>query len=318
MIELKSLDRLKSQLLVSGLQQSNQPLYQVIFQLIDTVRQLTNEINGEISGGGSGSLSGNSFVTTENEQVLLPNSRQITAGSGIGFNNDGKRLIINAAVLSGNDGFDGEPGPIGPPGIKGEQGIPGLMGIPGLDGEDGEIGPVGPQGLQGIQGNIGPVGTSIMPLFNEVEEMECNHISIAGLFSLSEGIWTLVPYNAANFTTASGGVTWTVNLADQVAFAYMLIKKTMFIRYTFNSTSVSAPVASLRFKIPGGGIVKAGSGSVTGFAYGVVDNGGAVGLGLNFVAQGTDYVSLFNVGNANWSTSTNNTSVAGYALVEID
>lgn len=159
MIELKALDRLKSQLLISGLQQSNQPLYQVIFQLIDTVRQLTNEVNAEINGGGSGSVSGSSYVTTENEQVLLPNSRQIAAGNGIGFNNDGKRLIINAAVQSGIDGQDGEPGIPGPPGIPGMIGPIGPIGIgiPGLDGEDGENGIPGPQG---IQGPIGPPGIS--------------------------------------------------------------------------------------------------------------------------------------------------------------
>lgn len=166
-IEIKSLDRLKSQLLVSGLQQTNQPLYQVIVQLITTLRQVVDEVNEEVSGGGSGSISGSSYVTTENEQVFLPNSRQIVPGTGIGFNNDGKRLIINSAVQSGNDGQDGEPGPIGPPGIPGINGLIGPMGPMGPPGFDayydnieswGPPGPTGATGITGAQGSMGPPG----------------------------------------------------------------------------------------------------------------------------------------------------------------
>ena len=48
MPKIEALDRLKSQLLASGVQQKNQPLYQVINQLIDFLRQSINEVQGQI------------------------------------------------------------------------------------------------------------------------------------------------------------------------------------------------------------------------------------------------------------------------------
>jgi len=48
-----NLDRLKSQLLISGLQIKDNPLYQVINQLIDATRDLQSTVSG-ISGGGGG------------------------------------------------------------------------------------------------------------------------------------------------------------------------------------------------------------------------------------------------------------------------
>lgn len=173
-IEVKSLDRLKFQLLVSGIQQSNQPLYQVIVQLINTLRQVVDETNTEISGGGSGSVSGGSYVTIEDEQATLPNSKQISAGNGISFNINGKKIIINASMLQELDAFDNdiEPGLPGPPGSIGLQGIQGIQGIPGLDGLDGEFGPIGPPGLQGLIGLQGPAGIASggIPIINEIEE----------------------------------------------------------------------------------------------------------------------------------------------------
>lgn len=59
---LSQLDRLQSQLLTSGIQQTNQPLYQVINQLITYLRTTaglaTAAVNSGSSGGGGGSPSG--------------------------------------------------------------------------------------------------------------------------------------------------------------------------------------------------------------------------------------------------------------------
>src|SRR4030095_11765710 len=137
MPDIAALDRLKSQLLTSGLQERNNALYQVINQLIDFLRQNINSITATIgsTGGGGGAIASQTFVTTNNDQATLPNSRQITAGFGIQFNETGTRLIISASIPMPRDGQDGERGPIGPPGIQGLQGPQGIMGPPGSSAE---------------------------------------------------------------------------------------------------------------------------------------------------------------------------------------
>lgn len=158
------LDRLKSQLLSSGLQQENFALFQVINQLIDVLR---DEIATTQAALGSGSpvippppipLPLATFLT-KNIEPGLPNSRQVIAGSGIQFNDSpGNRRVISSAIPFVIDGFDGEEGPIGPRGLTGDIGLIGPSGIPGLDGMDGDI---GAKGIPGIQGPIGLTGLSI-------------------------------------------------------------------------------------------------------------------------------------------------------------
>jgi hypothetical protein len=100
---IPQLDRLKAQLLTSGLQEKNQPLYQVINQLIDTLRQGVNELSSQIT----------SIVNTTTPS---------TAGT----------VITNGgfAMRDGEDGIDGFDGM---PGLRGPAGPPGLMGPPGMD-----------------------------------------------------------------------------------------------------------------------------------------------------------------------------------------
>jgi hypothetical protein len=54
-----NLDRLKSTLLTSGLQQTNNPLFQLISQLIDYLRKLQQVTDAAIaSSGGGGAVNG--------------------------------------------------------------------------------------------------------------------------------------------------------------------------------------------------------------------------------------------------------------------
>lgn len=178
------LQRLKSVLNTSGLQQKDPPLYQVIVNLLDAVQGIQNNvitITG--GGGGGGSLANKTYVTVDNELATLPFSRRIVAGAGITFNNDGQRLIVNASLPldsgGGGEGGEGEQGPPGPQGLQGAAGSPGIMGmagamgppgldcecevpdqliIPGVKGDPGSAGPAGATGPQGIIGPPGPPG----------------------------------------------------------------------------------------------------------------------------------------------------------------
>ena len=93
-----SIDRLKAQLLTSGLSQKDQPLFQVINQLIDAVRSSlfgVEALNNSSSSGGGGSS------TIINNTIL----------SGLGF-----------GISDGEDGLDGIPGVQGPRGLVGPSG----------------------------------------------------------------------------------------------------------------------------------------------------------------------------------------------------
>jgi hypothetical protein len=97
------LDRLKAQLLTSGLQQRNQALYQVINQLIDTMRQGLDNVESQI----------NNIVN-----ITTPPS--------------GGTIVVNGGFLA-RDGEDGIDGFDGMPGLRGLNGIAGPMGPPGMD-----------------------------------------------------------------------------------------------------------------------------------------------------------------------------------------
>lgn len=162
------LDRLKSQLLISGVQQENNALYQVIVQLIDYLRNNINTVDNLLGSPTGipgappvippGGLLGVTYLTKNPETGLLPNSKQLIAGSGIQFNDAGNRRIISTALphsIDGEDGIDGLPGIQGFQGIRGisgKDGIPGIDGFDGIDGIDGIQGLIGPRGITGING----------------------------------------------------------------------------------------------------------------------------------------------------------------------
>src|SRR5262245_22413088 len=174
-ITAQAIDRLKAQLLTSGLSQQNQALFQVINQLIGAVRQSlanTEAITGGDSGGGGG-VTGATFLTETDETASLPNSRQLVAGAGINIQStpNGRMVIHTAIPLGGDGGEGGEDGPPGPPGKDGRDGAPGAPGanavsflyaFDGIDGEDAPIIP-GPTGSQGIQGTPGVIGSPGIP-----------------------------------------------------------------------------------------------------------------------------------------------------------
>jgi|PlaIllAssembly_1097288.scaffolds.fasta_scaffold00172_8 hypothetical protein len=173
-----TLDRLKSQLLTSGLQQENFALFQVINQLIDFLRNevaaTEAAISGSSGGGGGAGLLGATYLT-KNKEVLLPNSLQVLPGAGIQFNDAGGRRIISAAMPFGLDGGgEAEDGPPGPPGIDGKMGVDGTPGRDGiqfipLDGEDGVD---GEPGLPGATGGAGPTGAAGAPGIPGIDGLE--------------------------------------------------------------------------------------------------------------------------------------------------
>jgi len=140
------LDRLKANLLTSGLQKQNAALYQVINQLINSFKEF-QEIITNISGGDTINTN-----TTEVTNIIQ---------------------FLNSSDGDGGDsGSDTIPGPPGIAGSAGATGSPGAVGPSGAvilpeDGQDGEYfppiqGPQGNQGVQGLTGDSGPVGPMLL------------------------------------------------------------------------------------------------------------------------------------------------------------
>jgi hypothetical protein len=79
--------RLLTQLNVTGLQQSNQPLYQVLSQLIQAVKSFeTTTVDTATSTGGSvTALLTKTYLTATDETGTLINSRELLAGTHITF-----------------------------------------------------------------------------------------------------------------------------------------------------------------------------------------------------------------------------------------
>jgi hypothetical protein len=83
---VRRLGKLQSTLLTSGLQQRDQPLYQVINQLIKAVIDASSDTIATIdSGGGGGATSDDTFITVDDELATLPQSSQLVAGDNVTF-----------------------------------------------------------------------------------------------------------------------------------------------------------------------------------------------------------------------------------------
>lgn len=95
---IADLDRLKANLLTSGLQNKDSALYQVINQLIDATKQVQALVNANIAAVSAAippSSAAYSYLTENDDSANLPNARQLLAGVNITFDDTivGQRTI---------------------------------------------------------------------------------------------------------------------------------------------------------------------------------------------------------------------------------
>jgi hypothetical protein len=233
-----TIDRLKAQLLTSSLQQQNQALFQVINSLIDAAREslaAANSLTDPASGGGS--ILSQSFLTIDNDQATLPNSRRIQAGPGITFNLDGKRLLISLGIpILGLSDEEGPEGPMGPQGPQGIRGLQGTIGPPGLDGYEGEDGAVGPPGLPGIQGATGPAGQSTVFPYSLIEGEVSDPYESPLIANIANPNLELIAFTPT--LTASTG-TWTIGAGSVACYAIKLGRQLIALALDFENTTLS-------------------------------------------------------------------------------
>jgi hypothetical protein len=244
-----TIDRLKAQLLTSSLQQQNQALFQVINSLIDAAREslaAANSLTDPASGGGS--ILSQSFLTIDNDQATLPNSRRIQAGPGITFNLDGKRLLISLGIpILGLSDEEGPEGPMGPQGPQGIRGLQGTIGPPGLDGYEGEDGAVGPPGLPGIQGATGPAGQSTVFPYSLIEGEVSDPYESPLIANIANPNLELIAFTPT--LTASTG-TWTIGAGSVACYAIKLGRQLIALALDFENTTLSVTPTTIFFTLP--------------------------------------------------------------------
>lgn len=100
MASVNAIQRLKAQLLTSGLSQKDQTLFQIINQLIDSLGATATEVNvtaGSITPAGAPKAA--TYLTSGVEVASLPNSRQLLAGTNVTFDDTvANERTINVAT----------------------------------------------------------------------------------------------------------------------------------------------------------------------------------------------------------------------------
>lgn len=96
---LEIISRLRTQLVTSGLQKRDNPLFQVINQLIGLLQDVGNNAQTAINNIDTG-LADADFITWTDESTLLPNSRNLLAGTGITFDDS----IANERTINSSAG----------------------------------------------------------------------------------------------------------------------------------------------------------------------------------------------------------------------
>lgn len=129
------------------------------------------------------------------------------------------------------------------------------------------------------------------------------------------GAWTMVPFNAANFT-ANGAMTWTVESGDIGNVSYTRIGDVVFMQVWLNTTSVGGtPNTTLSMAFPAGLASQAGNGSFSG-SYHYQDNG-TYGTGLWTVLSSVAAVNFFKQDLSSWQAATNTTTIHAMVIFRV-
>lgn len=128
--------------------------------------------------------------------------------------------------------------------------------------------------------------------------------------------WVTPTFSAGNFT-ANGAMTWSVDSADVVTYAYSIVGKTMWLMVVINDTTIGGtPNVELRVAIPASKVAT----KATVAASARVVNGGVEYT--NAIASvdvaGSTVIKVFLPGFITYTAGTNNTSVQFQMFLEIN
>ena len=141
-------------------------------------------------------------------------------------------------------------------------------------------------------------------------------LAILTAATVAAGTFTDVPYVAGNFT-GSGAMTWVVDIGDVGTHQVCYNQKLMIVNFVLATTSVGGtPSTDLRIAIPGSNLAAK---TLIGGTVRVSDNGSAGEHGVVVVAAGGSHIIIRRspaIAPPNWTASTNNTTVQGFAMFE--
>lgn len=122
-----------------------------------------------------------------------------------------------------------------------------------------------------------------------------------------------IPFNAANFG-ATGGMAWTVDLADVTTFSYVLEGKKLTLWLRTRNTTIVAPVAgnNLTLKLPNGMLAA----METVQLWFAAPGGLASEQVLVSTIVGSNLVTILRDA-ANWVAGVNNTDVGGVLTIMV-
>lgn len=104
---LEIISRLRTQLVTSGLQKRDNPLFQVINQLIGLLQDVGNKAETDLNNVTT-TLVDADYITWTDESILLPNSRELLPGDNIAFDDSvaNERTVdvaLDQVFLTGDD-----------------------------------------------------------------------------------------------------------------------------------------------------------------------------------------------------------------------
>jgi hypothetical protein len=131
--------------------------------------------------------------------------------------------------------------------------------------------------------------------------------------SVPMGHWTTNPFNAGSFGADAGG-NWAVEAGDYFLYRYMLIGKTLFVDFQFNTTTLYVAAIRLFTFLPSG-FTFASTADAT-FNYHTAGTGGGTGL-IEMSAGATTFAFLRDIAGTAWPVQTNTLYVRGQFAAEI-
>lgn len=129
----------------------------------------------------------------------------------------------------------------------------------------------------------------------------------------NDGVWFVPAFQATDFT-AKGTMTWTVEKADVVTWAYTRIGNTVIASFMIGTSSVGGtPTELLQIMLPSSLVVARNATAI----IRIIDPGAGHVAGWAAVSPGLNYIGLSKLDNSNFQTSTNGTNVYGQIAFEV-
>lgn len=167
--------------------------------------------------------------------------------------------------------------------------------------------------ISGVPTMIDGGSGASLALGDAVEPLLRVTTSTLALDGANAGEWTVVAFNAGDFTASAG--TWTVVGGNVLTLRWMRVKKTLWLSFAIVNTNVSNAGVTLRIALPGGATVAA-----TTYNYcRAIDAGAAEVVSVAVAPVGQTFLELYATAAAGTfaNTGANNTTVSGMAIIEV-